>query len=70
MVYPGVTWAMERNRRIVLPELGINEIGSDYLPFWRDKRTQFGYFKLYAIGFGTIIVLKYLKANIISCRSE
>jgi hypothetical protein len=26
MVYPGVTWAMERNRRIVLPELGINEI--------------------------------------------
>jgi hypothetical protein len=46
MVYPGVTWAMERNRRIVLPELGINEIGSDYLPFWRDKRTQFGYFEL------------------------
>jgi hypothetical protein len=31
---------------IVLPELGINEIGSDYLPFWRDKRTRFGYFKL------------------------
>jgi hypothetical protein len=48
---------MERNRRIVLPELGINsircllsngvnEIGSDYLPFWRNKRTQFDYFKL------------------------
>jgi hypothetical protein len=35
-----------RHRRTVLPELGINEIGSDYLPFWRDKRTRFGYFKL------------------------
>jgi hypothetical protein len=31
---------------IVLSEIGINEIGSDYLPFWRDKRTRFGYFKL------------------------
>jgi hypothetical protein len=55
---------MERNRRIVPPELGINpvrcllsngvnEIGSDYLPFWRDKRTPFGYFKLYAIADNT-----------------
>jgi len=35
-----------RHRRIVLPEVRINEIGSDYLQFWRDKRTQFGYFKL------------------------
>lgn len=27
-------------------ELGINEPRSDYLQFWRDKRTIFGYFKL------------------------
>jgi hypothetical protein len=45
---------MERNRRIVLPELGINEVGSDYLPFWRDKRTQFGYFKLGDILLGVL----------------
>ena len=35
-----------RHRRIVLPEVRINEIGSNYLQFWRDKRNVFGYFKL------------------------
>jgi hypothetical protein len=62
---------MERNRRIVLPELGINpvrcllsngvnEIGSDYLPFWRDKRTQFDYFKLYEIPNPAFEKVRYL----------
>lgn len=27
-------------------ELWVNETGSDYLLFWRDKRTTCGYFKL------------------------
>jgi hypothetical protein len=48
---------------IVLPEIGrnpgrcllsngVNEIGSDYLPFWRDKRTQFDYFKSAETSYG------------------
>jgi len=39
--------SIERDGRIVLPEGGINEVGSDYSLLWKDKRTQFGYFKLY-----------------------
>lgn len=37
---------MIRHKSIVLPKIGTNEIGSDYLLFWRGKRIQFGYFKL------------------------
>ena len=42
--------SIERDGRIVLPEGGINEVGSDYSLLWKDKRTQFCYFKLYSIG--------------------
>jgi hypothetical protein len=37
---------MIRHRRAVLLELGINEIDSDYSPFGKDKRGEFGYFKI------------------------
>jgi len=35
-----------KGKRKCLKGVVLNEIGSDYLQFWRDKRTVFGYFKL------------------------
>jgi len=43
---------MIKHRSIVLSKIGINEIGSDYSLFWKDRRLLFGYFKLSEIRLG------------------
>jgi len=59
---------MIRHRRIVLPEVGINEIGSDYFLFWRNKRTQFGYFKLTEIPHAALRILRNMKEIMLGKR--